>query len=142
MPSLLSHSCCSEPYPDITFRLHFRRDPGFFAYNIIMPTLALLSLAILTFLLPAEIGERISVSIQAFLAMSLIMLMVIQSIPVTSDSTPIVSKMILLSLFHIGFVLLANCISLCARRTREVPSWIRVVVLQYIAHLQIGRAHV
>ena len=71
--------------------------------------------------------------IQAFLAMSFIMLMVIGSIPVTSESTPIISTTIMFSMFQIGLTLVANCISLNAYRTGEVPCWIRVVFLQYIA---------
>ncbi|XP_058943436.1 neuronal acetylcholine receptor subunit alpha-10 isoform X3 [Pocillopora verrucosa] len=58
--NVAKYSCCPEPYPDVTFFLHLRRKPGFFLYNIIIPCLVITSLAVLTFVLPPEIGERVT----------------------------------------------------------------------------------
>lgn len=126
-------SCCPEPYPDVTFYLHLRRKPGFFLYNIIIPCLVITSLAILTFLLPPEIGERVTLVIESFLALSFVVLMVSSSVPVTSDNTPLIVKFLLISMSQIGCALIANCISLNLYKKEEMPQWVRVVFLHYLA---------
>lgn len=126
-------SCCPEPYPDVTFTLHIRRKPGFFLYNIIIPCLVISSLAVLTFVLPPEIGERVTLVIESFLALSFVVLMVSDNVPVTSDSSPLITKFLLISMIEIGGALIANCISLNLYRKYEMPQWVRVVFLHYLA---------
>lgn len=126
----------------MTFYLHLRRKPGFFLYNIIIPCLVITSLAILTFLLPPEIGERVTLVIESFLALSFVVLMVSSSIPVTSDGTPLIMKFLLISMCQIGCALIANCISLNLYKKEEMPQWVRVVFLHYLARcLCISTGH-
>lgn len=117
----------------MTFYLHLRRKPGFFLYNIIIPCLVITSLAVLTFLLPPEIGERVTLVIESFLALSFVVLMVSSSVPVTSDNTPLIVKFLLISMCQIGSALIANCISLNLYKKDEMPQWVRVVFLHYLA---------
>lgn len=117
----------------MTFYLHLRRKPGFFLYNIIIPCLVITSLAVLTFLLPPEIGERVTLVIESFLALSFVVLMVSSSVPVTSDNTPLIVKFLLISMCQIGMALVANCISLNLYKKDEMPQWVRVVFLHYLA---------
>lgn len=129
----VTYSCCPEPYPDVTFTLHLRRKPGFFLYNIIIPCLVITSLAVLTFVLPPDIGERVTLVIESFLALSFVVLMVSDNVPVTSDSTPLLTKFLIISMCQIGGALVANCISLNLYRKYEMPQWVRVVFLHYLA---------
>lgn len=131
--NVVKYSCCPEPYPDVTFTLHLRRKPGFFLYNIIIPCLVIASLAILTFVLPPEIGERVTLVIESFLALSFVILMVSDNVPVTSDSSPLITKFLLISMVEIGGALIANCISLNLYKKYEMPQWVRVVFLHYLA---------
>ena len=131
----LDCSCCPEPYPDVTFYMHLRRKPGFYLFNIIIPTLVMSLLGILTFILPPEFGERITLVIESFLAMSLIVMMVMEKVPVNSDVTPLIIKMLLISMVQIGLMLVANCFALNCWRDTEVPEWIRVVFLHYGARM-------
>ncbi|XP_031567059.1 acetylcholine receptor subunit alpha-like isoform X2 [Actinia tenebrosa] len=140
--NVVRYSCCPEPYPDVTFYLHLRRKPGFFLYNIIIPCLVITSLAVLTFLLPPEIGERVTLVIESFLALSFVILMVSSSVPVTSDNTPLIMKFLLISMCQIGCALIANCISLNLYKKEEMPQWVRVVFLHYLARcLCISTGH-
>lgn len=127
------YSCCPEPYPDVTFTLHLRRKPGFFLYNIIIPCLVIASLAVLTFVLPPEIGERVTLVIESFLALSFVVLMVSDNVPVTSESSPLLTKFLLISMIEIGGALIANCVSLNLYKKYEMPQWVRVVFLHYLA---------
>ena len=129
----VTHSCCPEPYPDVTFSLYLRRKPGFFLYNIIIPCLVITSLAVLTFVLPPEIGERVTLVIESFLALSFVVLMVSDSVPVTSDNSPLITKFLLISMCQIGGALIANCISLNLYKKYQMPQWVRVVFLHYLA---------
>lgn len=132
----ITYSCCPDsPYPDVTFTLHIRRKPGFFLYNIIIPCLVIASLAILTFVLPPEIGERVTLVIESFLALSFVVLMVSDSVPVTSDGAPLITKFLLISMCQIGAALIANCISLNLYKKYEMPQWVRVVFLHYLARM-------
>lgn len=132
----ITYSCCPDsPYPDVTFTLHLRRKPGFFLYNIIIPCLVIASLAVLTFVLPPEIGERVTLVIESFLALSFVVLMVSDSVPVTSDSAPLITKFLLISMCQIGAALIANCISLNLYKKYEMPQWVRVVFLHYLARM-------
>ena len=136
------YSCCPEPYPDVTFYIHMRRKPGFFLYNIIIPCLVITSLGVLTFVLPPEIGERVTLVIESFLALSFVVFMVSDSVPVTSDNTPLIVKFLLISMCQIGGALVANCVSLNLHKKYEMPQWVRILFLHYIARcLCINSAH-
>lgn len=128
-------SCCPEPYPDITFYVHMRRIPGFFLFNIIIPCMVVTSFSVLTFAFPPESGERVTLVIESFLAMSVVILNVSDSIPVTSDATPIIVKILLAAMFQIGGTLVANCISLNSYKKTEMPQWVRVFFLHYLARM-------
>lgn len=132
---LFPPSCCPEPYPDITFYIHIRRIPGFFLFNIIIPCLVVTSFSVFTFAFPPEFGERVTLVIESFLAMSVVILNVADSIPVTSDATPIIVKILLAAMFQIGLALIANCISLNLYKKTEMPQWVRVFFLHYLARM-------
>lgn len=132
---LFNISCCPEPYPDITFYIRMRRIPGFFLFNIIIPCLVVTSFSVLTFAFPPEFGERVTLVIESFLAMSVVILNVSDSIPVTSDATPIIVKILLAAMFQIGGALVANCISLNCYKKTEMPQWVRVFFLHYLARM-------
>ncbi|KAL9985144.1 hypothetical protein ACROYT_G007513 [Oculina patagonica] len=112
-----------------------RRIPGFFLFNIIIPCLVVTSFSVLTFAFPPEYGERVTLVIESFLAMSVVILNVADSIPVTSDATPIIVKILLASMFQIGASLVANCISLNCYKKTEMPQWVRVFFLHYLARM-------
>lgn len=115
--------------------MHLRRKPGFFLYNVIIPCLVITALAVLTFVLPPEIGERVTLVIESFLAMSFVVLMVSDNVPVTSNSTPLIVKFLIMAMVEVGLTLCANCVSLRMHKKCEVPNWIRVVFLHYLARM-------
>ncbi|KAK3726317.1 hypothetical protein QZH41_012734 [Actinostola sp. cb2023] len=139
--NVVTYSCCPEPYPDITFYIHVRRDPVFYLFNIIIPCMVLTLLSVMTFLLPPEFGERITLVIESFFAMAVIILNVSDQIPVSSDATPILMRLLMAAMFQIGGCLLANAIALNMYKRCEVPEWVRVVILHYMSRCLFMRTY-
>jgi len=54
------YDCCPEEYIDVTFTVHIRRRALFYGFNLIIPCVLISSMALLTFTLPPESGEKIS----------------------------------------------------------------------------------
>lgn len=55
------YTCCDEPYLDITFNITMRRKTLFYTVNIIIPCMGISFLTVLTFYLPSDSGEKVSV---------------------------------------------------------------------------------
>ncbi len=62
--------------------------------NILLPVVLMSLIDLLVFILPPESGEKISLGITVLLAYSVFMLVISETLPRNSDSTPIMSKYI------------------------------------------------
>lgn len=59
------YTCCDEPYLDITFNITMRRKTLFYTVNIIIPCMGISFLTVLTFYLPSDSGEKVSIFVCA-----------------------------------------------------------------------------
>ena len=57
------YTCCDEPYLDITFNITMRRKTLFYTVNLIIPCMGISFLTVLTFYLPSDSGEKVSVEL-------------------------------------------------------------------------------
>ncbi|XP_066926665.1 neuronal acetylcholine receptor subunit alpha-6-like [Clytia hemisphaerica] len=129
------YECCPEPYPNIIYTVHVRRQPGFFLFNVIIPSMVITFFAILTFSSPPNVGERISLAIESFLSLSFLCMMVADSIPVNSDVSPLITNFLMVCMMLISLALVFNMISMNLTGTKPVPRWLHTLAFVYIGPL-------
>ncbi|VDK83584.1 unnamed protein product [Dibothriocephalus latus] len=88
-------------YPEVTFYLRMRRRTIFYTLNIMMPCVAISALMLLTFYLPPESREKISLSINIFISLTLFFLLISETIPPTSLAVPLLGKYLLFTIILI-----------------------------------------
>lgn len=80
-------------YAHVIFRLHLKRRYKFYIMNIVMPCVMLSVLIMISFCLPPDAGEKISLGISVLLAFTVFLLMIAESIPKTSSAIPLIGSL-------------------------------------------------
>ena len=75
------YTCCDEPYLDITFNITMRRKTLFYTVNLIIPCMGISFLTVLVFYLPSDSGEKVSLSINILLSLTVFFLLLAEIIP-------------------------------------------------------------
>ncbi|KAM8822851.1 acetylcholine receptor subunit delta [Spinachia spinachia] len=99
----------SNKHQDITFYLVISRKPLFYIVNIIIPCVLISFLASLVYYLPADSGEKMTLSISVLLAQSVFLLLISQRLPETSMSVPLIVKYLMFNMVLVTVVVL-NCV--------------------------------
>uniref|UniRef100_A0A0K0FCM2 Uncharacterized protein n=1 Tax=Strongyloides venezuelensis TaxID=75913 RepID=A0A0K0FCM2_STRVS len=96
--------CCPEPWVLLECNLIIRRKPLYYIVNLVIPTSIITLVAVTGFFTPAstsnERREKLSLGIDALLAMSILMMMVSEQMPTTSDYIP------LFGLFYLAIIII------------------------------------
>ncbi|XP_047140450.1 neuronal acetylcholine receptor subunit alpha-3 isoform X1 [Hydra vulgaris] len=131
--------CCPELYPDVTYTIELRRRSLFYVCNLIFPLIVISLLPILSFILPASSGERISLVFTILLSLTVFMTIVAGIIPDTSDSVPLVSIFYLSVLFEMVIMILILCYIMTLHHKAAcdppMPNWMRRYVLNWLSYL-------
>uniref|UniRef100_A0A915BC90 Uncharacterized protein n=1 Tax=Parascaris univalens TaxID=6257 RepID=A0A915BC90_PARUN len=136
------YACCSEPWVIIVASLVIRRKPLYYVVNLIIPTSIITIVSITGFFTPASTSddrtEKIDLGITTLLAMSILMLMVSDQMPTTSEFIPLIAWFYLsiIIIVSIGTFFTIIVLSVQGRRKfGKMPTEIvRVVFFVYIAH--------
>ena len=96
--NITRYSCCEEPYPDIIFTLKLRRKTLFYTVNLIIPCVGISFLSVLVFYLPSDSGEKVSLSINILLSLTVFFLLLAEIIPPTSLVVPLLGKFVLFTM--------------------------------------------
>uniref|UniRef100_A0A3B3DSH6 Cholinergic receptor, nicotinic, delta (muscle) n=2 Tax=Oryzias melastigma TaxID=30732 RepID=A0A3B3DSH6_ORYME len=99
----------SNKHQDITFYLVIKRKPLFYIVNIIIPCVLISFLASFVYYLPADSGEKMTLSISVLLAQSVFLLLISQRLPETSMSVPLIVKYLMFIMVLVTVVVL-NCV--------------------------------
>nr|CAI5863168.1 unnamed protein product [Callosobruchus analis] len=92
------YTCCDEPYLDITFNITMRRKTLFYTVNIIIPCMGISFLTVLTFYLPSDSGEKVTLSISILISLHVFFLLVVEIIPPTSLVVPLLGKYLIFAM--------------------------------------------
>ncbi|OWA51486.1 Neuronal acetylcholine receptor subunit beta-3 [Hypsibius exemplaris] len=132
-------SCCPEPFPDLTFRLVIRRKVLYYAYSTLLPCIMMSALTVLVFVLPPDSGEKIALGITVILAFSVIMLSIIEKLPETSDSIPLIGSYLntVMSLAAISVMMTVAVINIDWRQPEKhpMPDWVKRLILGKLAYM-------
>ncbi|XP_028823534.1 neuronal acetylcholine receptor subunit alpha-10 isoform X1 [Denticeps clupeoides] len=136
--SMILYGCCSDPYPDITYTLHLKRRASFYIFNLLIPCMLISFLAPLSFYLPAESGEKVSLGVTVLLALTVFQLLVAESMP-PSENVPLIGKYYIATMTMItmstAVTIFVMNIHHCGPEARPVPTWVRRLVLHYLARI-------
>ncbi|NXD87634.1 ACH10 protein, partial [Halcyon senegalensis] len=136
--NVITYGCCSEPYPDVTYTLHLRRRASFYVFNLLLPCIMVSFLAPLSFYLPADSGEKVSLGVTVLLALTVFQLLVAESMP-PSESVPLIGKYYIATMTMItastALTIFIMNIHHCGPGARPIPAWARRLILHHMARL-------
>ena len=135
------YTCCSEPYPDITFNVTMRRKTLFHTVNLIIPCVAISFLTVLVFYLPSDSGEKIALCISILLSLTVFFLLLADIIPPTSLVVPLIGKYLLFTMILVTLSIIVTVIVLNVHfrgpSTHTMSPWVRKVFLNILPRLLI-----
>ena len=133
------YPCCSEPYADIKFNITIRRKTLYYAINLILPCVAISSMTILVFYLPAASGEKITMGITILNSLNIFLLLVVQINPPTSLATPLIGKYLLFIMVLVtsSIMMTVVVINLHFRSTsmHVMSPWVKKLFLRVLPRL-------
>ncbi|XP_072021464.1 neuronal acetylcholine receptor subunit alpha-2-like [Amphiura filiformis] len=128
-----TYLCCPEPYPEIQYRLVFKRYPTFYLFYMVLPCVFLSVLSLLVFYLPPNCGEKLTLSITNLLALVVFQQLIAENMPPSSDDSPVIGAyficmiaMVCISVLATGVVMHVSAIS------QPMPKWMKRLFLEII----------
>ncbi len=137
------YPCCSEPYPDIKFNITIRRKTLFYTVNLILPCVAICSVTLLVFYIPASSGEKITMGITILNSLNIFLLLVAEINPPTSLATPLIGKYLLFTMVLVTCSIIVTVFVLNIHfrtpSTHVMSPWIRELFLNVLPRLLLMR---
>ncbi|XP_062380711.1 neuronal acetylcholine receptor subunit alpha-9-II [Sardina pilchardus] len=136
--SVIMYGCCADPYPDITYTVLLQRRSSFFIFNLLLPCFLISFLAPLSFYLPADSGEKVSLGVTVLLALTVFQLMVAESMP-PAESMPLIGKYYIATMTMItastSLTIFIMNIHFCGAEAKPVPQWAKVLIIDYMSKI-------
>ena len=108
----------------------------YYVSNLIIPCAVIAVLAFLSFYLPVDSGERISLVITVLLAMTVYMLMASNSMPPPSEVIPLIGKYYLSVMIELALCLVATCVTIrWHHNDTPMPRWLHSMVVRVFGKL-------
>uniref|UniRef100_A0A4W5L0V5 5-hydroxytryptamine (serotonin) receptor 3A n=1 Tax=Hucho hucho TaxID=62062 RepID=A0A4W5L0V5_9TELE len=124
----------------ITFWVVIKRRPVLYVVNLLIPSSFLMLIDILSFYLPPHSVDRASFKMTLILGYTVFLLIMNDLLPSTANGTPLIGIYfsVCLALMVISLletVIITNVLHSNSKKYREVPHWVRVVILKHIARM-------
>ncbi|XP_045029496.1 acetylcholine receptor subunit alpha-like isoform X1 [Daphnia magna] len=137
--SVKLYTCCVEPYLDITFNITMRRKTLFYTVNLIIPCMGISFLTILTFYLPSDSGEKVTLSISILISLHVFFLLVVEIIPPTSLVVPLLGKYLIFAMILVSISICVTVVVLNVHfrspQTHRMAPWVRRVFIHILPRL-------
>ena len=137
------YPCCSEPFPDIKFNITIRRKTLFYTVNLILPCVAICSVTLLVFYIPANSGEKITMGITILNSLNIFLLLVAEINPPTSLATPLIGKYLLFTMVLVTCSIIVTVFVLNIHfrtpSTHVMSPWIHELFLNVLPRLLLMR---
>ncbi|CAK5118555.1 unnamed protein product [Meloidogyne enterolobii] len=100
--SIRMYDCCPNPYPDICYYFSIKRNPSYYLFTLIMPSALITTITVVGFFTThsstGENTEKVSLGVTSLLSLALILMMVSDKLPATSDTVPVLGQ------YYIGLI--------------------------------------
>ncbi|XP_014611500.1 PREDICTED: acetylcholine receptor subunit alpha-like isoform X2 [Polistes canadensis] len=137
------YTCCDEPYLDITFNITMRRKTLFYTVNIIIPCMGISFLTVLTFYLPSDSGEKVTLSISILISLHVFFLLVVEIIPPTSLVVPLLGKYLIFAMILVSISICVTVVVLNVHfrspQTHQMAPWVKRVFIHILPRLLVMR---
>ncbi|KAE9549423.1 hypothetical protein FO519_007356, partial [Halicephalobus sp. NKZ332] len=133
------YDCCPEPYPDLTFYIHLQRRTLYYGFNLITPCILATTISLLTFTLPPEAGEKITLQITVLLSICFFLGILAEMSPPTSEAVPLlgiffICCMIVVTASTIFTVYVLN-LHYRTPETHEMTKMTKIILLYWLPYI-------
>ncbi|RXN13592.1 5-hydroxytryptamine receptor 3A-like protein [Labeo rohita] len=124
----------------ITFWVVIKRRPILYVVNLIIPSSFLMIIDILSFFLPPHSVDRSSFKMTLILGYTVFLLIMNDLLPSTANGTPLIGIyfsvcLALMTISLLETVLVTYVLHHNSMKYKEVPHWVQVLVMRFIARL-------
>ncbi|XP_031569941.1 neuronal acetylcholine receptor subunit alpha-10-like [Actinia tenebrosa] len=126
------YSCCQYPYTSVLLEVKLRRRFYYYMVNLVVPCSLIAIMVLLSFVLPPEAGERISLGITVLMAMAIFQELTSEKLPVESTHTPLLAQYYSSAIAEIGLAIFATSIILNFHyRKNKMPNYLRKLIFSF-----------
>ncbi|XP_036354785.1 acetylcholine receptor subunit beta-like 1 [Octopus sinensis] len=123
---------------EVVFRFVIRRKSLFYSSNLIIPCVLIALLSVTVFYLPADAGEKITLSISILFSINVFLLLVSKILP-PSSTIPLISTYLLftfiLNIFTIFVTVILINWNFRTPRTHRMSKWFKIIFLKYLPRI-------
>uniref|UniRef100_A0AC35TIJ2 Neur_chan_LBD domain-containing protein n=1 Tax=Rhabditophanes sp. KR3021 TaxID=114890 RepID=A0AC35TIJ2_9BILA len=134
---LMRYSCCPEPYPYIDIQIEIERRPLSFVFSLILPCVLISLVALLGFYMPSDSGEKVTLGITSLLSTTVVLMMVADGMPPTSEALPLIGLYYGVTIFIVSLATAMTVFTLNLHHQgvngRQIPAFIQKLAFNYLA---------